>query len=670
MSSSLDGPRSAKERINAPLRAPHEGEPPMIRFQKKSALFIALCGLVLAGCKDIDIHTEGDKDQFRFGSPFRMWATYKDETIPADAKVSWKSNKDGALGDGSELTVARLSPGTHEIEVRCEYKGKVGKRERKIKVQNDAPRPHVQEPTGVRELPLTSTLRLVGTANDTEDGVVPGDKLAWTSSLMGELGRGASVERRDLIPGTHRITLTATDLAGATGATSFDLVITNQAPSVTISAPTGTSHLRVGEELVLAGDARDPDPLTGTNALADEKLRWSSDRDGALGTGRTLRVQSLSGGVHTITLRAADEFGLESKATVRVEITNQAPNVTIVSPHDSSFFSVAATVRLEAAVDDPDGFPVEDGKIVWRSSKDGRIGSGRVFDTSSLSPGNHTITCEATDAHGASTSARVAVLLTNDAPTARITSPRNGQHFRFGEAVVFEGQGSDTEDGTLGDDRLTWRIVRAGAGHGHGGHGNHDESLGTGRRVRVRDLGFGTHVVSLVAKDADGQEGQPITIRITVDNRAPTVTIASPSNDARVTEGAEVVFAGTGHDADRNAFLADANLRWTARSGSATRNLGTGREVRVSDLAAGRWEITLTAVDPDDDHLTETTRIRLTVDAAPAPTAGATTGGATTTTGSTPASGNPAGGNPTGGHGHGHGPASNGATGALGALGQ
>lgn len=60
------------------------------------------------------------------------------------------------------------------------------------------------------------------TIYDTEDGLLSGDAISWSSDLDGPLGTGESLYTRadDLTEGTHLLTATATDSAGATGAAS------------------------------------------------------------------------------------------------------------------------------------------------------------------------------------------------------------------------------------------------------------------------------------------------------------------------------------------------------------------------------------------------------------------------------------------------------------------
>ena len=50
---------------------------------------------------------------------------------------------------------------------------------------------------------------------DEEDGSLIEDAMIWTSSIDGTIGIGRSITRNDLSPGTHSITITATDSQGA-----------------------------------------------------------------------------------------------------------------------------------------------------------------------------------------------------------------------------------------------------------------------------------------------------------------------------------------------------------------------------------------------------------------------------------------------------------------------
>jgi hypothetical protein len=83
---------------------------------------------------------------------------------------------------------------------------------------------------------------------------------------------------------------------------------------VAIEWPTDGGQLAPDRPATLAGYAYDPED----GPLADEALRWESDRQGALGSGRHLLVEALSPGTHQITLTATDSDGMTAQATIHV----------------------------------------------------------------------------------------------------------------------------------------------------------------------------------------------------------------------------------------------------------------------------------------------------------------------------------------------------------------
>jgi poly(3-hydroxybutyrate) depolymerase len=93
-----------------------------------------------------------------------------------------------------------------------------------------------------------------------------------------------------------------------------------QKPTVSITAPTdGRATVNQGQPVSLAGTATS---ASGT-PLTDKSLTWSSDLQGALGTGATIRVSDLNPGVHTIAFRAIDKTFCSQSATVQVTVKGE-----------------------------------------------------------------------------------------------------------------------------------------------------------------------------------------------------------------------------------------------------------------------------------------------------------------------------------------------------------
>lgn len=84
-------------------------------------------------------------------------------------------------------------------------------------VPRKAPRPVILEPVDGAQLEPDSSLTLVGSGDDPEDGALDEATFTWSSDRVGPLGSGAEVVLDGLPAGTHRLTLAARDADGETG---------------------------------------------------------------------------------------------------------------------------------------------------------------------------------------------------------------------------------------------------------------------------------------------------------------------------------------------------------------------------------------------------------------------------------------------------------------------
>ena len=113
------------------------------------------------------------------------------------------------------------------------------------------------------------------------------------------------------------ITVVVSDGWNTTTAVVDNLIVSpNRLPSVSISAPVSGASIPVGANVVLAGGAYDPEDAW----LSGSALSWLSSRDGPLGTGEILNLNTLTMGAHIITLRAVDADGGQRATTVTVTI--------------------------------------------------------------------------------------------------------------------------------------------------------------------------------------------------------------------------------------------------------------------------------------------------------------------------------------------------------------
>jgi myo-inositol-hexaphosphate 3-phosphohydrolase len=171
-----------------------------------------------------------------------------------------------------------------------------------------------------------TAITLRGRATDTEDGDLSAS-IVWSSDRAGALGQGAQVATT-LPGGTHRLRAVVTDRSGRSGVAEITVKV-NGRPTVTITQPTEGASLLGGEPVRLLGRADDTEDGDLSPTLA-----WTSDRDGALGTGASL-LAALTPGTHRITASARDAAGQQGSASVDVTVI-EAGGLTFAPAADTT----------------------------------------------------------------------------------------------------------------------------------------------------------------------------------------------------------------------------------------------------------------------------------------------------------------------------------------------
>ncbi|RME42185.1 MAG: hypothetical protein D6791_18330 [Chloroflexi bacterium] len=211
--------------------------------------------------------------------------------------------------------------GTHWVRVR-EGDTVVAERE----VSAHVPQVQVLWPNGGEQIQVGSVLRWSGSDAD-------GDDLTYTllySPDAGNTWRALALDVTDTEMTVDEALLD--DMVGSRQALlkvlASDGVNTGQdvsdgtfsapgsAPKPLILNPRNGTVRAPGEPVLLMGVALDMEEGT----IRDERLRWYSDRDGFLGSGRKLKVSNLSAGRHRITLRVQDADGMTGETSVTLYI--------------------------------------------------------------------------------------------------------------------------------------------------------------------------------------------------------------------------------------------------------------------------------------------------------------------------------------------------------------
>jgi hypothetical protein len=304
------------------------------------AAFWLSCQCAPAGSNhspDVSIISPRDGEVLSGAGPFflRGAAVDADETLSPNSLV-WTGDRAGTIGTGP-LVSASLAPGVHRLRLTAtDSQGAAAAAEISVTVTstttvNTPPVAFIDAPANGAYFDQGSNLALQGHATDTEQGMLTGAALSWSSNLDGSLGTGSPLDFSSASLGHHRVVLTATDNRGesAVAAVEFDVVApgTNHPPLVNIQTPADNAALTLGMSTELTGTATDAEDGELTGAA----LTWTSSRDGALGTGSPLTV-TLTQGVHVLTLTATDSQSATQSAAITVSVNqagNQPPTVSI-----------------------------------------------------------------------------------------------------------------------------------------------------------------------------------------------------------------------------------------------------------------------------------------------------------------------------------------------------
>jgi hypothetical protein len=226
------------------------------------------------------------------------------------SRIGWRSSLDGPLGTGARLTVNTLRPGVHVLTASVtDSDGGTSADEVQLRVRsaNTAPRVTILAPAADASSPAGTPLTLRATASDDFDGDLSA-RVEWSSSVSGPLGVGGTLAVT-LREGVHLLSAAVADSDGIRVAVQTRLTITPTPPVVQITAPAAGATAVLGARVTLTATAID-----ATDGNLSAALRWTSDRDGALGVGGTISTTALSPGVHVLTASVTDRGGLVGSA--------------------------------------------------------------------------------------------------------------------------------------------------------------------------------------------------------------------------------------------------------------------------------------------------------------------------------------------------------------------
>jgi hypothetical protein len=100
----------------------------------------------------------------------------------------------------------------------------------------------------------------------------------------------------------------------------------NQPPTASITSPANGSSATQGDSVTFTGSAVDTEDGNVTTSLS-----WTSNLDGAIGSGASFSISTLSEGTHTITATATDSGGLTSSDIITINVLSSGGGTTRLS---------------------------------------------------------------------------------------------------------------------------------------------------------------------------------------------------------------------------------------------------------------------------------------------------------------------------------------------------
>jgi hypothetical protein len=386
-----------------------------------------------------------------------------------------------------------------------------------------------------------------------------------------------------LSQGSHTATLVAFDLAGHTTAVARSFTVDTTAPTIDLGGP-APGYLSTSTVLVtwVASD---------NNGLAGIKVYLDGGAPITLGANATsTTLTGVSDGSHNIRVQAIDLAGSTASDSVDVTVDTAAPTASLSAPTPSQVFGTSSVQLTWTASDATSG--IDHFEVRLDGGTPITVPAGTLTHTfTGLSDGSHTVDLRSFDRAGNTVLVSVAVTVDTVAPTASLTAPTPSQ--LFGTSSV----------------QLTWTASDATSGIDH-----FEVRLDGGTPVTVAagtatytftSVSDGSHTLDLKAFDRAGNTVL-VSVAVSVDATAPTVSIVGPANGAVISSPSSTV-TWTASDAtsgiDHIEIRVDGGTAQTLSAGATTDAL--------NGLSDGAHTLNVTVVDKAGHSSSKTVSFRV-----------------------------------------------------------
>lgn len=388
-------------------------------------------------------------ESFRLGNSIAIRATPEDAD-GSIAKVEYFAGN-VRLGQRSaspwQFTWSDAPLGTHILTVVAEdnFGQKTTSAPVTISVTGNAsPTVALTAPAPGATIALPAAVEITATAADTDGSVA---KVAFFQNgvLLGEDTSTPYSFTWDAPPGSHVLTAIATDNNGAnTTSAPVSITVTNQPPTVTLTAPADGAQITLPASLLVTADAADPDTgLAKVRFYAGATL-LAEDTEAPYQT-----LWSPVPGTHPIRAQAVDIHGATADSAVAtITVVNPPPVAAISFPADGATLELPGPLNVSVSAEDDSSSVAKVTLMVDGSPVSEKSGPPFDFPWTPVT-GAYTLTAVAEDNFGATTTtAPVAVTVANPdnlRPAVSLTSPAAGASVNLGAPVTVAAAASDSD---------------------------------------------------------------------------------------------------------------------------------------------------------------------------------------------------------------------------------
>ncbi len=292
------------------------------------------------------------------------------------------------------------------------------------------------------------------------------------------------------IPGTNDVWVEVSDCTEGTGCGGS---MSNEAPTVSITAPTNNAIYIAPASITFTANAEDAD---GT--ISKVEYYNGATLLGTVTSGSTYSYswKNVAAGTYTITAKAYDNLNaVTTSSAITVKVTaNQLPTVNITAPINNASYIAPASITFTSNAADVDG-TISKVEYYNGAALLGTVTTGSTYSYSwtNVATGMYIITAKAYDnLNAVTTSSAITVkVIANQAPTVSIIAPQNNINVAINESIDITADASDSDGSVV---KIEFYIVNTQIG----------ESVTVPYTIAWQASNAGTYMIRAVVTDNSG----------------------------------------------------------------------------------------------------------------------------------------------------------------------